>query len=122
MHLSLSLLRVVDLAMTKNMAMQLSRQDSHEIISRRLHNALWRPDFFVKRSSLGLPCDEHDGGGPGNFMHADANSSAVFHSLRIAMLFFSLMYDGATANMSEITLIWTKTGVSSACAPLLSLP
>ena len=43
------------------------------------------------------------------FMHADANSSAVFHSLGITMLVVSLLCDGAISNMSET--IMTDYGV-----------
>jgi adenosine 3'-phospho 5'-phosphosulfate transporter B3 len=35
------------------------------------------------------------------FMHADANSSAVFHQIGVSMLTVSLVCDGAITNMSE---------------------
>ena len=35
------------------------------------------------------------------FMHADANSSAVFHHMGVIMLTVSLVCDGAISNMSE---------------------
>jgi hypothetical protein len=35
------------------------------------------------------------------FMHADASSSAVFHSMGVIMLTISLVCDGAISNTSE---------------------
>jgi len=43
------------------------------------------------------------------FMHADANSSAVFHHMGVIMLTVSLICDGAISNMSET--IMSKFGV-----------
>jgi hypothetical protein len=43
------------------------------------------------------------------FMHADANSSAVFHHMGVIMLTVSLVCDGAISNVSET--IMTQFGV-----------
>lgn len=43
------------------------------------------------------------------FMHADANSSAVFHHMGVSMLTISLVCDGTISNMSET--IMNKFGV-----------
>lgn len=111
MYLSLSLLRAVDLAMT-NMAMQYVNYPAKTLmkssrvvftmffgvlIARKKYR-LW--DYLVVGMMVA---------GLAIFMHADANSSAVFHSLGITMLVVSLLCDGAISNMSET--IMTDYGV-----------
>jgi solute carrier family 35 (adenosine 3'-phospho 5'-phosphosulfate transporter), member B3 len=111
MYLGLSLLRAVDLAMT-NMAMQYvnypakTLMKSSRVVFTMLFGVLiarkkyrvW--DYFVVFTMVtGLAI----------FMHADANSSAVFNSLGIVMLTISLVCDGAISNMSET--IMTNFGV-----------
>jgi solute carrier family 35 (adenosine 3'-phospho 5'-phosphosulfate transporter), member B3 len=111
MYLGLSLLRAVDLAMT-NMAMQYvnypakTLMKSSRVVFTMLFGVLlarkkyryW--DYMVVLLMvLGLAI----------FMHADSNSSAVFHSLGIVMLTVSLLCDGAISNISET--IMTSFGV-----------
>ena len=103
MYLGLSLLRAVDLGMT-NMAMQYvnypakTLMKSSRVVFTMLFGVLvarkrYKPlDYLVVVLMVtGLAI----------FMHADANSSAVFDSLGIFMLTISLLCDGAISNLSE---------------------
>jgi len=103
LYLGLSLLRAVDLGMT-NLAMQYVNYPAKTLMksSRVVFTMLFGVLIARKRYRLwdyvvvllmvsGLAI----------FMHADANSSAVFHSLGIIMLTVSLVCDGAISNMSE---------------------
>ena len=111
MYLGLSLLRAVDLAMT-NMAMQYVNYPAKTLMksSRVVFTMLFGVLIARKKYRLwdylvvGMMVT-----GLAIFMHADANSSAVFHSLGITMLVTSLLCDGAISNMSET--IMTNYGV-----------
>ena len=103
LYLGLSLLRAVDLGMT-NLAMQYINYPAKTlmkssrvvftmlfgvVIARKVYKAV---DYFIV---LGMVA------GLALFMHADANSSAVFDWAGVAMLTVSLLCDGAISNMSE---------------------
>lgn len=103
LYLGLSVLRAIDLGMT-NMAMQYvnypakTLMKSSRVVFTMLFGVLiakkryrWM-DYFVVLLMVG---------GLAIFMHADANSSAVFNSVGIMMLTVSLVCDGAISNMSE---------------------
>jgi adenosine 3'-phospho 5'-phosphosulfate transporter B3 len=103
MYLGLSLLRAIDLGMT-NMAMQYvnypakTLMKSSRVVFTMLFGVMvarkrYRPlDYLVVVLMVtGLVI----------FMHADANSSAVFDSMGIFMLTISLLCDGAISNLSE---------------------
>jgi UAA transporter family len=49
------------------------------------------------------------------FMHADANSSAVFHHMGVIMLTVSLVCDGAISNMSETIMSQFGVGQDEVC-------
>jgi adenosine 3'-phospho 5'-phosphosulfate transporter B3 len=111
LYLGLSVLRAIDLGMT-NMAMQYvnypakTLMKSSRVVFTMLFGVLiarktyrWM-DYFVVLLMVG---------GLAIFMHADANSSAVFNSMGIMMLTVSLVCDGAISNMSET--IMTNYGV-----------
>jgi len=111
MYLGLSLLRAIDLGMT-NLAMQYvnypakTLMKSSRVVFTMLFGVLvarkrYRPSEYVVVMLMvsGLAI----------FMHADANSSAVFNSMGIIMLTVSLTCDGAISNMSET--IMTQFGV-----------
>jgi UAA transporter family len=103
MYIGLSLLRAVDLAMT-NLAMQYinypakTLMKSSRVVFTMLFGVLiqrkvYKPvDYLIVLAMvMGLAM----------FMHADANSSAVFHHMGVLMLTVSLVCDGAISNMSE---------------------
>jgi len=111
MYVSLSLLRAVDLGMT-NLAMQYINYPAKTLMksSRVVFTMFFGVVISRKRYSLtdysivmfmvvGLAL----------FMHADMNSSAVFHSTGVVMLIISLICDGAISNVSET--IMSKYGV-----------
>ena len=103
LYLGLSLLRAVDLGMT-NLAMQYINYPAKTLmkssrvvftmifgvlISKKKYRLI---DYFIVICMVfGLAI----------FMHADANSSAVFQPLGVVMLTVSLVCDGAITNMSE---------------------
>lgn len=103
LYLGLSLLRAVDLGMT-NMAMQYINYPAKTLmkssrvvftmlfgacITRKVYHFM---DYFIVMCMVA---------GLAVFMHADANSSAVFQPLGVVMLTVSLVCDGAITNMSE---------------------
>eukprot|EP00934_Nitzschia_sp_Nitz4_P001869 Nitzschia sp. Nitz4//scaffold64_size103689//45105//46723//NITZ4_004433-RA/size103689-snap-gene-0.114-mRNA-1//1//CDS//3329556121//1869//frame0 len=103
LYLALSLLRAVDLGMT-NIAMQYINYPAKTlmkssrvvftmifgvIITKKVYKCM---DYFVVLCMVA---------GLAIFMHADANSSAVFEPLGVIMLTVSLICDGAITNMSE---------------------
>ena len=103
LYLGLSLLRAVDLGMT-NLAMQYinypakTLMKSSRVVFTMIFGVLitgkkYRPiDYLIVVCMvIGLAI----------FMHADANSSAVFQPLGVIMLTVSLICDGAITNMSE---------------------
>lgn len=103
MYLGLSFLRAIDLGMT-NLAMQYinypakTLMKSSRIVFTMLFGVILARkkyavvDYFIVLAMvLGLAL----------FMHADANSSAVFSHLGVIMLSISLTCDGAISNMSE---------------------
>jgi len=111
MYLGLSILRAIDLGMT-NLAMQYVNYPAKTLMksSRVVFTMLFGVLLFRKRYRFvdylvvilmvtGLAI----------FMHADANSSAVFNPMGITMLTVSLICDGAISNMSET--IMTNFGV-----------
>jgi len=111
MYLGLSLLRAIDLGMT-NLAMQYINYPAKTLMksSRVVFTMLFgvlilRKRYRVQDYVVVLLMVS----GLAIFMHADANSSAVFHHLGIIMLTISLLCDGAITNMSES--IMNKFGV-----------
>jgi len=111
LYLGLSLLRAVDLGMT-NLAMQYINYPAKTlmkssrvvftmlfgvVIGRKRYQALDYMIVFAMVAGLAV------------FMHADANSSAVFHHMGVVMLTVSLVCDGAISNLSES--IMTQFGV-----------
>lgn len=111
LYLGLSLLRALDLAMT-NLAMQYINYPAKTlmkssrvvftmmfgvVISRKVYHAA---DYLIVLCMVA---------GLAIFMHADANSSAVFSSTGVIMLTVSLLCDGAISNVSET--IMSKFGV-----------
>ena len=103
LYLGLSVLRAIDLAMT-NMAMQYINYPAKTlmkssrvvftmlfgvVISRKSYK--WSDYAIVLAMVAGLAL----------FMHADANSSAVFDLAGVFMLTISLLCDGAISNVSE---------------------
>lgn len=111
LYVGLSLLRAIDLGMT-NLAMQYINYPAKTLmkssrvvftmffgvlIARKVYKTV---DYVIV---LGMVA------GLGLFMHADANSSAVFDWAGVAMLTVSLLCDGAISNMSET--IMNKYGV-----------
>lgn len=103
LYFGLSLLRAIDLAMT-NIAMQYVNYPAKTLMksSRVVFTMLFglligrktykTADYVVVAMMVS---------GLAIFMHADANSSAVFQPLGIVMLTVSLLCDGAVSNMSE---------------------
>jgi len=103
LYLGLSLLRAVDLSMT-NLAMQYinypakTLMKSSRVVFTMLFGVLiarkkYKPvDYAIVLAMVA---------GLAIFMHADANSSAVFHYMGVIMLTISLVCDGAISNMSE---------------------
>mmetsp|Transcript_22499 Transcript_22499/g.46887 ORF Transcript_22499/g.46887 Transcript_22499/m.46887 type:complete len:637 (-) Transcript_22499:420-2330(-) len=111
LYLGLSILRAIDLGCT-NLAMQYINYPAKTlmkssrvvftmmfgvIISRKKYR--WIDYFIVLAMVAGLAL----------FMHADANSSAVFDLSGVLMLTVSLLCDGAISNVSET--IMSKFGV-----------
>jgi len=103
LYLGLSLLRAVDLGMT-NLAMQYINYPAKTLMksSRIVFTMLFGVVLARKKYQL------VDYGivammvvGLALFMHADANSSAVFSPVGVIMLTVSLVCDGAISNMSE---------------------
>jgi hypothetical protein len=103
LYLGLSLLRAIDLGMT-NLAMQYINYPAKTlmkssrvvftmlfgvIIARKVYKSV---DYLIV---IGMVA------GLVIFMHADANSSAIFDWAGVAMLTVSLLCDGAISNMSE---------------------
>jgi len=103
LYLGLSLLRAVDLAMT-NLAMQYINYPAKTLIkSSRVVFTMIFGVFITKKSYnfvdyFVVLCMV---AGLAIFMHADANSSAVFQPLGVIMLTVSMLCDGAISNMSE---------------------
>jgi adenosine 3'-phospho 5'-phosphosulfate transporter B3 len=103
MYLGLSILRAIDLGMT-NLAMQYVNYPAKTLMksSRVVFTMLFgvliaRKRYrFVDYVVVVLMVS-----GLAIFMHADANSSAVFDAMGIIMLTVSLVCDGAISNMSE---------------------
>jgi UAA transporter family len=111
LYLGLSLLRAVDLAMT-NMAMQYINYPAKTLMksSRVVFTMIFgvviaRKSYQITDYAI-VVCMVF---GLVLFMHADANSSAVFDISGVAMLTVSLLCDGAISNMSES--IMTTFGV-----------
>jgi len=103
MYLGLSLLRAVDLGMT-NLAMQYINYPAKTLMksSRIVFTMIFgvviaRKSYKVVDYLIVLAMVA----GLALFMHADANSSAVFHHMGVIMLTISLICDGAISNMSE---------------------
>jgi len=103
LYLGLSMLRAVDLAMT-NLAMQYINYPAKTLMksSRVVFTMLFGVCITHKRYN----CTDYSivlcmVFGLVIFMHADANSSAVFQPAGVIMLTISLMCDGAITNMSE---------------------
>jgi drug/metabolite transporter (DMT)-like permease len=103
LYLGLSLLRAVDLAMT-NMAMQYLNYPAKTLMksSRIVFTMFFGVVIQRKKYHLGdylivLAMVA----GLALFMHADANSDAIFHHMGVIMLTISLICDGAISNMSE---------------------
>lgn len=103
LYLGLSLLRAIDLGMT-NLAMQYINYPAKTlmkssrvvftmlfgvVIARKVYQTV---DYVIVMGMVA---------GLALFMHADANSSAVFDWAGVAMLTVSLLCDGAISNMSE---------------------
>jgi hypothetical protein len=103
LYLGLSLLRAIDLGMT-NLAMQYINYPAKTLmkssrvvftmlfgvlIARKVYKVV---DYVIVMGMVA---------GLALFMHADANSSAVFDWAGVAMLTVSLLCDGAISNMSE---------------------
>mmetsp|Transcript_18151 Transcript_18151/g.34666 ORF Transcript_18151/g.34666 Transcript_18151/m.34666 type:complete len:586 (+) Transcript_18151:289-2046(+) len=103
LYLGLSLLRAIDLGMT-NLAMQYINYPAKTlmkssrvvftmlfgvVIARKVYKTV---DYVIVMGMVA---------GLALFMHADANSSAVFDWAGVAMLTVSLLCDGAISNMSE---------------------
>ena len=103
MYLGLSLLRAIDLAMT-NLAMQYinypakTLMKSSRVVFTMLFGILIQRKRYHTADYLIVLCMV---GGLVLFMHADANSSAVFHHTGVIMLVISLVCDGAISNVSE---------------------
>lgn len=111
LYLSLSLLRAVDLAMT-NLAMQYINypaktlmKSSRVVFTMIFGVVITRKHYKIVDYLIVLTMVA----GLALFMHADANSSAVFHHMGVIMLTISLVCDGAITNMSES--IMNKFGV-----------
>ena len=103
LYLGLSLLRAIDLAMT-NLAMQYinypakTLMKSSRVVFTMLFGILIQRKRYHTADYLIVLCMV---GGLALFMHADANSSAVFHHTGVIMLVISLVCDGAISNVSE---------------------
>jgi adenosine 3'-phospho 5'-phosphosulfate transporter B3 len=102
-YLGLSLLRAVDLGMT-NTAMQYINYPAKTLMksSRVVFTMLFgvvigRKSYHYTDYGIVVAMVA----GLALFMHADANSSAVFHHVGVVMLTTSLVCDGAISNMSE---------------------
>ena len=111
LYLGLSLLRAVDLAMT-NLAMQYinypakTLMKSSRVVFTMLFGVVISRKTYHTADYLIVLCMV---AGLALFMHADANSSAVFHHVGVLMLTISLVCDGAISNVSET--IMSKYGV-----------
>ncbi|OEU09991.1 UAA-domain-containing protein [Fragilariopsis cylindrus CCMP1102] len=112
LYLGLSLLRAFELAMT-NLAMQYINYPAKTLIksSRIVFTMIFGALISGKKYNLTdyaivmcMVC------GLAIFLHADATSSAVFHSSGVVMLTISLMCDGAITNMSEKIMNQYKVG------------
>eukprot|EP00549_Striatella_unipunctata_P015295 CAMPEP_0118691070 /NCGR_PEP_ID=MMETSP0800-20121206/10473_1 /TAXON_ID=210618 ORGANISM="Striatella unipunctata, Strain CCMP2910" /NCGR_SAMPLE_ID=MMETSP0800 /ASSEMBLY_ACC=CAM_ASM_000638 /LENGTH=390 /DNA_ID=CAMNT_0006588803 /DNA_START=179 /DNA_END=1352 /DNA_ORIENTATION=- len=103
MYIGLSILRAGDLCMT-NLAMQYINYPAKTLmksarvvftmlfgvlVARKKYSVTDYITVFVMVAGLAI------------FMHADANSSAVFHFMGVVLLTGALMCDGAISNMSE---------------------
>jgi adenosine 3'-phospho 5'-phosphosulfate transporter B3 len=103
MYFGLSLLRAVDLGMT-NTAMQYINYPAKTLM--KSSRVVFTMMFGVVISRKSYPAVDYlivlaMVAGLALFMHADANSSAVFHHIGVVMLTISLVCDGAISNMSE---------------------
>ena len=103
MYLGLSILRAIDLGMT-NTAMQYVNYPAKTLM--KSSRVVFTMLFGVLIARKRYKCMDYlmvvlMVTGLAIFMHADANSSAVFNSLGIVMLTVSLLCDGAISNMSE---------------------
>jgi adenosine 3'-phospho 5'-phosphosulfate transporter B3 len=103
MYLGLSLLRAVDLGMT-NTAMQYINypaktlmKSSRVVFTMMFGVVIARKSYHYTDYGIVVAMVA----GLALFMHADANSSAVFHHIGVVMLTVSLVCDGAISNMSE---------------------
>ncbi|GAX15368.1 solute carrier family 35 (adenosine 3'-phospho 5'-phosphosulfate transporter), member B3 [Fistulifera solaris] len=107
LYVGLSLLRALDLGMT-NLAMQYINYPAKTlmkssrvvftmifgvIISRKTY---YPADYAIVMAMVA---------GLAIFMHADSNSSAVFHHIGVVMLTVSLICDGAISNLSERIMV-----------------
>lgn len=103
MYLGLSLLRALDLGMT-NLAMQYINYPAKTLM--KSSRVVFTMMFGVVIARKRYHCVDYlivlaMVAGLALFMHADANSSAVFHHWGVIMLTVSLLCDGAISNMSE---------------------
>jgi hypothetical protein len=103
MYLGLSLLRALDLGMT-NTAMQYINYPAKTLM--KSSRVVFTMMFGVVIARKKYHCTDYlivlaMVAGLALFMHADANSSAVFHHWGVIMLTISLICDGAISNMSE---------------------
>lgn len=103
MYFGLSLLRAVDLGMT-NTAMQYINYPAKTLM--KSSRVVFTMMFGVLIQQKKYPLADYGivvamVAGLALFMHADANSSAVFHHIGVVMLTTSLVCDGAISNMSE---------------------
>lgn len=103
LYLGLSLLRALDLGMT-NLAMQYINYPAKTLMksSRVVFTMIFgvlisRKKYCVTDYAIVVAMVA----GLAIFMHADANSSAVFHGTGVIMLTVSLVCDGAISNVSE---------------------
>lgn len=111
LYLGLSILRAIDLGMT-NLAMQYINypaktlmKSSRVVFTMLFGVAISRKSYVAADYGIVLAMVS----GLVIFMHADANSSAVFDLLGVLMLTVSLLCDGAISNVSET--IMSKYGV-----------
>jgi adenosine 3'-phospho 5'-phosphosulfate transporter B3 len=102
-YLWLSILRAVDLGMT-NLAMQYINYPAKTLM--KSSRVVFTMMFGVIIAKKTYPAVDYlivmaMVAGLALFMHADANSSAVFHHIGVVMLTVSLTCDGLISNMSE---------------------
>lgn len=122
LYVGLSLLRALDLGMT-NLAMQYINYPAKTlmkssrvvftmifgvIISRKTYYPV---DYIIVLAMVA---------GLAIFMHADSNSSAVFHHIGVVMLTVSLICDGAISNISERIMVNFGVGQDEVCITLVA--